>query len=125
VEQEEREKRLALARLKEEAARTASDVARVERELLEIGDRKHGFARRDLAVLNVQDQAQASESSSTVADLSVVNSVADSGWSQANNPSDLSFDHYLEDLFSGDALLDPSLFSFPGVDDPPVTSGAS
>jgi transcription initiation factor TFIIIB Brf1 subunit/transcription initiation factor TFIIB len=46
VEQEEREKRLVLARAEE-------DVARAKQELLEIRNRKHDFARRDLAVLNV------------------------------------------------------------------------
>jgi hypothetical protein len=48
VEQEEREKRLTLLCAKE-------DVARAERELAEIKNRKHDFARRDLAVLSVQD----------------------------------------------------------------------
>jgi transcription initiation factor TFIIIB Brf1 subunit/transcription initiation factor TFIIB len=118
VEQEEREKRLVLARAEE-------DVARAKRELLEIGNRKHDFARRDLAVLNVQDQAQASESSSTVANSSIVEPVADSGWSQANNLLDPSFDQYFNDLFSGDAFPDPSLSLLPGGESPIVTSGAS
>ena len=118
VEQEKHEKRIALLRAKE-------DVARAERELAEVENRERQFSRRDLAILHVQDQAQASESSSTIADSSVVAPVTDSGWSQADNPSDLSFDQYFESLLFGDAFLDPSLFSFPDIDDPPVTSGAS
>jgi hypothetical protein len=118
VEQEKHKKRLALARAEE-------DVARAKRELLEVENRERQFARRDLAVLSVQDQAQSSESSSTVANSSVVEPVADSGWSQANNLLDPSFDQYFNDLFSGDAFLDPSLSLLPGGESPIVTSGAS
>jgi hypothetical protein len=118
VEQEKHKKRLALARAEE-------DVARAKRELLEVENRERQFARRDLAVLSVQDQAQLSESSSTVANSSVVEPVADSGWSQANNLLDPSFDQYFNDLFSGDAFLDPSLSLLPGGESPIVTSGAS
>ncbi|KAF2743016.1 hypothetical protein M011DRAFT_431930 [Sporormia fimetaria CBS 119925] len=57
VEGEERAKRLELARAEE-------SVARAKRELLELEGRKQEFARRDLAVLKVQDQAQESEGSS-------------------------------------------------------------
>ncbi|KAF2747735.1 hypothetical protein M011DRAFT_382221, partial [Sporormia fimetaria CBS 119925] len=61
VGQEKGEKRLELARIEEAAAR-------VRRELLELEAQERKFARRDLAVLKVQDQAQESESSSTVVD---------------------------------------------------------
>ncbi|KAF2743261.1 hypothetical protein M011DRAFT_471428 [Sporormia fimetaria CBS 119925] len=109
VEEEERAKRLELARAEESAALAASFVARAKRELLEIESQKKKFARRDLAVLKVQDQAQESEGSSTVVDPFVVDSVADPGWSQATDLLDPSFDQLLADLFPEGPF---SLFDF-------------
>ena len=90
IEVEKREARLALLR-------SEAETAKRKLELAEIESREQEYARRDLAVLRVQDQAQETESSSTTApqtsDLS-----ADLGWSQANNFTDPSFDHFLADF---------------------------
>ena len=120
VEQEKHEKRLALARAEE-------DVARAKRELLEIENRERQFARRDLAVLGVQDQAQASESSSTAAGPFVVDSVADSGWSQANNLLNPSLDILLNNFLAGEASFNPAslLLGLPVDDTAQVSSGSS
>ena len=47
------------------AAVTSSAAARAKQELLELKSRERQFARRDLALLKAQDQAQEAESSST------------------------------------------------------------
>ena len=119
MEQEKHEKRLALARAEE-------DVARAKRELLEIENRERQFARRDLAVLGVQDQAQASESSSTAAGPFVVDSVADSGWSQANNLLNPSLDILLNNFLAGEASFNPAslLLGLPVDDTAQVSSGS-
>ncbi|EMD94338.1 hypothetical protein COCHEDRAFT_1020326, partial [Bipolaris maydis C5] len=91
VEQERIELELALA---EEAA------ARARRELLEVKNRKRAFARRDLAIIAVQDRAkeQAEGSSAPggtgppVVEPPLSEPLADSGWLQAD-PLDSSFDY--------------------------------
>ena len=80
VEKEKRDARLALLRVEAEAACLKVVLAEVE-------DREQQFARRDLALLKVQDQAQEAESSSTATGPFVSDPWADSGWLQANDPS--------------------------------------
>ncbi|EFQ94568.1 hypothetical protein PTT_07700 [Pyrenophora teres f. teres 0-1] len=58
VEQEKRDKELALLRLEEE-------VARARRELAEIRNRELSFARRDRKLLDASERAQSSESGIT------------------------------------------------------------
>ena len=53
-----KQKRLELARLEE-------NTARAQRDVLEIKSRERQFARRDLALLKVQDQAQETDGLST------------------------------------------------------------
>ncbi|KAF2025796.1 hypothetical protein EK21DRAFT_75508, partial [Setomelanomma holmii] len=72
VEKEKHEKRLALLR-------ADAEVACLRAELAEVEDREKAFARRDLAVLRVQDQLEVSEAPSTTNNTCVVNSLADSG----------------------------------------------
>lgn len=93
VEKEKQEKRLAIARIK-------AQLAQSELELLEIESREQKFARRDLAVLQVQESGEAS----TTTALPTTDSSADPGWSQALDPLlDPSLDQFLNNFF-----VDPS-----------------
>ncbi|CAA9965768.1 hypothetical protein PtrM4_091280 [Pyrenophora tritici-repentis] len=107
VEQEKRDKELALLRLEEE-------VARARRELAEIRNRELAFARRDRKLLDASERAQSSESGSTVAASSSIGSTADPGWSQANNLLDPSLDQILNDFFLEASASDLDPFSSAG-----------
>ena len=62
----------------------SSAAACAKRELLELESRERQFARRDLALLKAQDQA---ESSSTATGPLVSDPWADPSWLQANDSS--------------------------------------
>lgn len=114
VEQEKRDKELALLRLEEESARVGTEVARARRELAEIRNRELAFARRDRKLLGASERAQSSESGSTVAASSSAGSTADLGWSQANNLLDPSLDQILNDFFLEASASDLDPFSLTG-----------
>jgi hypothetical protein len=99
VQRERREKELEVARAEERQALAAAEASRLRRELLEVKSREHSFARRDLAILNLQDRAQeeAEGSSAPGTDLPAVEPSlpepsADLGWLQAD-VFDSSFDY--------------------------------
>jgi len=100
VQRERREKELEVARAEERQALAAAEASRLRRELLEVKSREHSFARRDLAILAVQDRAkeQAEGNPSPGTDLLAVEPPlsgfpADLGWLQADNELfDPSFD---------------------------------
>jgi hypothetical protein len=106
VQSEKRLKRLELARAEEQQALAVAETARLRRELLEVEAQEHSYADRDLAILNLQDQAkeQAEGNTAPSTNLSVVEPsisepFADSGWSQADDfldPSLLDFSSFLE-----------------------------
>ena len=126
VEKEKEAKRLELARFEEEVAAASSAAARAKRELLEIESRERQFARRDLALLKAQEQAQEAESSSTTTGLSVSEPLADPCWSQANDLcSDPSLDQLLVDFLAGNpsSLVEPWDWAH-GPDTAPATGGS-
>ena len=128
VEQEKQDKRLALLRAEATVAQSQAEAARLRAELAEVEDRERQFARRDLAVLDVQNQTQESGGSSTVATLSVVPTFADFGWSQAKTPPpDPLLDQFLDNFFPEGSFPDFNL-SLPlgSCDDTaPVVDGSS
>jgi hypothetical protein len=99
VQEDREEKELTVARLE-------AQLAQQKLELLEVKKRERSFARRDLAILAVQDRAkeQAEENTAPSTSLSAVEpplseSLADFGWSQADDfldPSVLDFSSFLE-----------------------------
>ncbi|KAL7771449.1 hypothetical protein CFE70_001392 [Pyrenophora teres f. teres 0-1] len=103
VQEEREEKELSVARLKAQRAQLDAQLSQQELELLEVRKRERSFARRDLAILAVQDRAkeQVEGNSAPGTDLPAVEpslsgSPADMGWLQAEldflDPSfDLSF----------------------------------
>lgn len=117
VTRDEEEARLALLRSK-------ADVAALELKLAEVESRKRQFARRDLALLKVQDQAKEAASSSTIVSQPSRPST-DSGWSQAPNPPlDPSFDQLVDNFFSSTSPDDLG-FLFPVSDDTALGAGDS
>jgi len=105
VEAEKRQARLDLLRAEAEVAAKRLRVAEIE-------SREQEYARRDLAVLRVQDQAQETDSSSTVVPQPS-DPFADSGWSQANNlPLDPSLDLLLNDFLASESSSGPEPLSF-------------
>ena len=110
VEDEEREKRLEVARLKVQAAEAGALLAKSEAALLEVESRKRLFARRDRKLLQAQEQREVVESA--IPPIPVSDPSADSGGSQANVLLlDPSLDHLLNDFFVDDPLLSPGSFS--------------
>lgn len=110
VQEEKRRKRLALLQAEERQAQAAVDAARLRRELAEVEEKEHSFARHDLRVADVIDELekQKEDSKGTAASdtrelMQRAPSTADSGWSQADpfliDPS-LSFDFsaFLDDF---------------------------
>ncbi|KAJ5020638.1 hypothetical protein J3E73DRAFT_359937 [Bipolaris maydis] len=91
---------LELAQAEERQALAAAESSRLRREFLEVKNRKRAFARRDLAIIAVQDRAkeQAEGSSAPggtgppVVEPPLSEPLADSGWLQAD-PLDSSFDY--------------------------------
>jgi len=106
VQEDREEKELTVARLRAQRAQLDAQLSQQELELLEVKKRERSFARRDLAILAVQDRAkeQTEESSAPSTGLSAVEPsisepFADFGWSQADNfldPSVLDFSSFLE-----------------------------
>jgi len=95
VQAEKRKKKLELARAEE-------DAARIRRELLEVEDREHSYANRDLAILNFQDRAkeQAEGNPAPGTDFpptepSLPGLSTDLGWLQADASFDPFFDYFL------------------------------
>ncbi|KAK1920489.1 hypothetical protein P3342_002789 [Pyrenophora teres f. teres] len=58
VQEEREEKELSVARLKAQRAQLDAQLSQQELELLEVRKRERSFARRDLAILAVQDRAK-------------------------------------------------------------------
>jgi hypothetical protein len=120
VQEEREEKELAVARLE-------AQLSQQRLELLEVRKRERTYARRDLAILAVQDRAkeQAEGSSAPGTDFpttepSLPGLSTDLGWLQADASFDPSFDYFL-------SLEDPVLASL-GVSDGthvPVTCSSS
>ena len=127
IEKEKEAKRLVLLRAEEAAAASQLEVTRARRELAEAESCERQFARRDLALLKAQDQAQKGESSSTVAGPHVFDPWADPGWLQANDPSfGLLPDQLFVDFLAGNPM-DPvePLYWPQGFDTAPSTGGSS
>jgi len=111
VQEEREEKELSVARLKAQRAQLDAQLSQQELELLEVRKRERLFARRDLAILAVQDRAkeQAEGSSAPGTDFpttepSLPGLSTDLGWLQADASFDPSFDYFL-------SLEDPVLAS--------------
>ncbi|EOA82232.1 uncharacterized protein SETTUDRAFT_23475 [Exserohilum turcica Et28A] len=106
VQAECERKELELAQAEERQALAAAESSRLRRELLEVKNKKRGFARRDLAIIAVQDRAkeQAEGSSAPggtslpVVEPSLSESSADLGGLQADF-YDPSFDYLSLDFF--------------------------
>jgi hypothetical protein len=99
VQAERERKELEVAQAEERQALAAAEASRLRRELLEVKSRERSFARRDLALLHLQDRAkeQAEGSSTPGTGLPVVEPPlsepsADLGWLQADS-FDPSFDY--------------------------------
>ncbi|EMD93752.1 hypothetical protein COCHEDRAFT_1095699 [Bipolaris maydis C5] len=58
VQAEQERKELEVAQAEERQALAAAEASRLRRELLEVKNRKRAFARRDLAIIAVQDRAK-------------------------------------------------------------------
>ncbi|EOA84407.1 uncharacterized protein SETTUDRAFT_169794 [Exserohilum turcica Et28A] len=102
VQRARREKELEIARAEERQALAMAKTARLRRELLEVKNREHTYARRDLALLNLQDRAkeQVEGDSAPGTDLlstgpSLPGQSTDLGWLQADSSFDPSFDYFL------------------------------
>ncbi|KAK1918288.1 hypothetical protein P3342_001205 [Pyrenophora teres f. teres] len=87
VQEEREEKELSVARLKAQRAQLDAQLSQQELELLEV---RRSFARRDLAILAVQDRAKeqvegnsASGTDLPAVELSLSRSPANMGWLQA------------------------------------------
>ena len=112
VQAECERKELELAQAEERQALAAAESSRLRRELLEVKNKKRGFARRDLAIIAVQDRAkeQAEGSSAPggtglpVVEPSLSGPSADLGGLQADY-YDPSFDYSF--LFEGLPLASP------------------
>ena len=110
-----REKELEIARAEERQALAMAETARLRRELLEVKNREHTYARRDLALLNLQDRAkeQVEGDSAPGTDLlstgpSLPGQSTDLGWLQADSSFDPSFDYFLSLEDSVPSSLDVS-----------------
>ena len=115
VQEEREEKELSVARLEAQRAQLDAQLSQQRLELLEVKRRERSFARRDLAVLAVQDRAkeQAEGGPAPGTDLlttepSLPGPSTDLGWLQADASFDPSFD-----------------YSFLFAESFPVASGAS
>ncbi|KAF2830276.1 hypothetical protein CC86DRAFT_283786, partial [Ophiobolus disseminans] len=84
VAAEKQEKRLVLARLEAVSAQAAAATVQARLELAEVEHREMEFARRDLKVLDVQDQASEASGSSTLP-TTFETPLADPSYSQAPN----------------------------------------
>ena len=128
VQAKQERKELEVAQAEERQALAAAEASRLRRELLKVKNRKRAFARRDLAIIAVQDRAkdQAEGSSAPggtglpVVESSLPESSADLGGLQADF-YDPSFDY---------SFLFPEGLSLvsPGVSDGihvPVTCSSS
>ncbi|KAI1676381.1 GAL4 domain containing protein [Pyrenophora tritici-repentis] len=118
VQAECERKELELAQAEERQALAAAESSRLRRELLEVKSKKRIFARRDLAIIAVQDRAkeQAEGSSAPggtgfpVVEPSLSGPSADLGGLQADSFDPLSFDYFL-------SLESPALSSLDAVPD--------
>ena len=127
VQAERERKEIEVARLRAQRAQLDAQLSQQELELLEVKSRERSFARRDLALLRLQDRAkeQAEGSSAPGTDFpttepSLPGLSTDLGWLQADASFDPSFDFF-------SSLEDPVLSSL-GVSDGthvPVTCSSS
>ncbi|EMD84691.1 hypothetical protein COCHEDRAFT_1092511 [Bipolaris maydis C5] len=102
VQREREQKELEVAQAEERQALAAAEASRLRRELLEVKSKERAFARRDLAIIAVQDRAkeQAEGNSAPGTGLPVVEPSlsgpsADLGGLQADSFDPLSLDYFL------------------------------
>ncbi|KAL6161079.1 hypothetical protein ACJBU6_00212 [Exserohilum turcicum] len=58
IQAKQERKELEVAQAEERQAQAAAETSRLRRELLEVKNKKRAFARRDLAIIAVQDRAK-------------------------------------------------------------------
>ncbi|KAL6161081.1 hypothetical protein ACJBU6_00213 [Exserohilum turcicum] len=125
IQAKQERKELEVAQAEERQAQAAAETSRLRRELLEVKNKKRAFARRDLAIIAVQDHAkeEAEGSSAPGTGLLVVEPPlsepsADLGWLQADSFDPLSLNYFL-------SLEDPVLSSLGALSDTHVSTTCS